>query len=257
MFQLSRFKELLWVLVYRDLRGRSRASLLGYGWIVLQPLLATGIFTLLIQGVLGIHPSGEVPYPVFIFVGMTLWNYFSGGLSAAASSMAEHADLLRQVSFPRETLVLYPMISKMVDFFISLIVLPIFCFFYGIPIHPLFIFAPLLLIPVLLFGYGLALILSPLNVALRDVGRTVPILLSFAIYATPVLYPLEKVPSAWRNLYLLNPMAIFIENFRRLTLLGQFPDLALFGFSCLVSFLVFFLGRWIFGQVELLLADIV
>ena len=153
MLRLYRFRELLGVLIYRDLRGHTRASLLGYGWIVLQPLLATGIFTLLIQGVLKIHPSGDTPYPVFIFVGMTLWNYFSAGLSAATSSMVEHADLLRQVSFPREILVFYPLISKMVDFVISIGVLAMVCFLYHIPLNPFILLTPLFLIPVLLVLY--------------------------------------------------------------------------------------------------------
>ena len=257
MFRLYRFRELLWVLVYRDLRGRTRTSLLGYGWIVLQPLLATGVFTLLVQGVLNLHPSGDIPYSVFIFAGMMLWGYFSSGLSAATTSMAEHADLLRQVSFPRETLVLYPMVSKIVDFSISLLMFVSICLLYGVKLQPWILLAPLFLIPVLWLGYGLALILSPLNVALRDVGKTIPILLSFAIYATPVLYPLKKVPSVWKSLYLLNPMASLIEGFRGLILLGHLPDLALLGYACFVSFLMFLLGRWVFNHVELLLADIV
>ena len=257
MFRLYRFRELLWVLVYRDLRGRTRASLLGYGWIVLQPLLATGIFTLLVQGILNLHPSGDIPYPVFIFTGMMLWGYFSSSVSAATTSMAEHADLLRQVNLPRETLVLYPMVSKIVDFSISLLMLVFICLLYGIKLQPGVILAPLFLIPVILLGYGLALILSPLNVALRDVGKTIPILLSFAIYATPVLYPLEKVPSAWKSLYLLNPLAGLIESFRGLVLFGHFPDLVLLGYAYLVSFFMFLFGRWVFSHVELLLADIV
>lgn len=256
-FRLYRFRELLWVLVYRDLRGRTRASLLGYSWIVLQPLLATGIFVLLVQGILKLQPSGEIPYPVFIFAGMVLWNYFSGSLTTATTSMAEHADLLRQVNFPRETLVLYPIISKTVDFLVGLVMLVLFCFLYGIKIQPSVMLAPIFLVPVLFLGYGLALILSPLNVALRDVGRTIPILLSFAIYAAPVLYPLEKVPVGWRPLYLLNPMASLVENFRQLILGGQLSDEGWLGLAFLASFGTYLVGRWIFGHVEALLADIV
>lgn len=257
MIHFHRFKELLWVLVYRDLRGRTRASLLGYGWIVLQPLLATGIFTLLIQGVLKASLSGIVPYPVFIFSGMILWGYFSNSLSAATTSMAEHADLLRQVNFPRQTLVFYPMVSKLVDFAVSLGIFVVICLLYRIEIYPWILLSPLFLVPALLFGYGLALILSPLNVALRDIGRTIPILLGFAIYATPVLYPLEKVPPPWHSLYLLNPMASLIENFRRLVLFGQMPELAWLGIACGVSLLTFLFGWFVFSRVEALLADIV
>ncbi len=257
MFRVYRFRELLWVLVYRDLKGRTRASILGYGWIALQPLLATGIFTLLIQGVLGVHPTREIPYPLFIFAGMTLWGYFSNSLSAATSSMAEHADLLRQVNFPREALVLYPMISKIVDFLVSLVVLAALCFLYGVKIQPWLMVSPLFLLPVMLLGYGLALVLSPFNVALRDVGRTIPILLSFAIYMTPVLYPLEKVPAVWRKAYLLNPMASLIESFRQLMLVGQLPELTPLFFAFSVSLLVFLFGCWVFSQVESFLADIV
>lgn len=257
VLDLYRSRELLWVLVYRDIRGRTKASFLGYAWIILQPLLATGLFTLLIQVVLDIRPSGDTPYPVFVFAGMAVWNYFSGGLSAATEGLVRHADLLRQVNFPREVLVLYPMLGKLLDFVISLIVLAVFCVIYPVGLQAGLLLAPLVLLPAIFLGYGLALMLAPLNVATRDVGKAVPLLLSFAIYATPVLYPLDSVPAQWQAIYLLNPMVGVVDGFRRLALFGQAPDLSVLGLATVVSLSVWLLGQWLFDRFELALSDVV
>ncbi len=257
ILDLYRSRELLWVLVYRDIRSRTKASFLGYAWIVLQPLLTTVLFTLLIQGVLGIRPSGEIPYPVFVFAGMSVWNYFSGSLSAATESLVTHSDLLRQVSFPREVLVLYPTIGRLIDFAISLVVLIVLCVIYSVRLRAGFLFAPFIIIPVVFLSYGLALILAPLNVAARDVGKVVSLILNFAIYAVPVLYPLEKVPAQWQTVYLLNPMAGVVESFRQLVLFGQIGDIKLLGLAWFVSLSAWLVGQWLFDRFELALSDVV
>lgn len=255
---LYRYRELLWTLVYRDLRSRTKGSLLGYAWIVLQPLLATGFFTLLIrEGVLGIQPTQDIPYPIFLFSGMILWSYFSGSLSAATERLTEHSDLLRHVNFPREVLVLYPWVARFIDLGINLLVLAGICWMSPVGFQMGILLAPLAIGPVVLFGYGVALVLAPLHVAARDVGKAVPWLLSFAIYATPVLYPLERVPSHWRIPYLVNPVAGVVEGFRGLSLYGRISDPTALAMAWIVSLAVWWCGQWLFDHFEQALSDVV
>jgi lipopolysaccharide transport system permease protein len=255
--EIYRNRELLWTLVYRDIRGRTRASVLGYAWVVLQPLLATGLFTLLIQRVLKINPSGDIPYPVFVFAGMCIWNYFSTSLTMATEGLVTHGDLLRQVNFAREVLVLHTLLGKLLDFVVSYAVLAVMCLAYGIALTPTFLLAPVILVPVFLFCYGVALIMAPLNVVIRDVGKVVPVFLSFAIYLAPVLYPLASVPERWRALYLLNPTAGGVYAFRDLAIGGRMPDPAAVGLAWIVALLVWIAGQWIFDRFEQALSDVV
>lgn len=257
LIELYAARELLWTLVYRDIRGRTKASVLGYGWIVLQPLLATGLFTLLVERVLGINPSGSIPYPVFLFAAMTVWSYFSGAVTMATESLVANADLLRQVRFPREVLVLQALFGKFLDFGISLPVLVVLCVLYGVRVQPGLLLAPLFALPAVFFAYGLSLILAPLNVVLRDVGKAVPLLMSFAIYAAPVVYPLSKVPERWRSVYILNPVVGAIEGFRDLAVLGQLPPLGVTAAAWIGSLAVLLIGQWVFDRFENALGDVV
>jgi lipopolysaccharide transport system permease protein len=254
---LYQSRELLWVMVYRDLRARTRQSFLGYAWAVLQPLLATGVFTILVQKLLNAKPSGDTPYAVFLFAGMVLWTFFSGALAAATEALVLHGDLLTQVNFSRETLVFYPIVGKFIDFGLGAAVLVVINVLYGIgvPIHLLP--ALLLVVPTAILAFGLGLLAAPLNVAFRDVGKAMPLLLSFALYLAPILYPIDRVPTAWRGLYVCNPMVGLVDSFRRMAVFGQWPDPRYLAIAVAMSLLAFVVGQVLFNRFEIALADVV
>jgi len=256
-FELYRFREMIYILVYRDIKARTKQAVLGYLWVIIQPLLATGVFSLLVQGVLRLELTETVPYPVFVFAGMVLWQYFSSSLSESAQSLVTNLSLLTQVYFPKDILILYPIFAKLVDLGISLAMLVVMLILYRISVHWTLVFIPLFVLVAMLFAYALGLFLAPLNVAFRDVARALPILLSLALYATPALYPLERVPLHYRNLYLLNPMAVVVEGFRRVLFEGTLPPLWALGWATVLTVGLLLIGQALFQLFEKVLADVV
>src|SRR6266511_1923830 len=129
----AQVRELLLILVERDLRSRTKQALIGYGWIVLQPLVATGVFTLVVQFVLRLDLSGDVPYPLFLLSGMVIWQYFANSLIGSTESLTQHLDLITQVAFPREVLVLYPIVARLLDVAVGLVLVGVFMAIYRVP----------------------------------------------------------------------------------------------------------------------------
>lgn len=254
---LYRYREMLYVLVYRDVKARSKQAFLGYLWVIIQPLLATGVFVVLVQGVLGLELTETIPYAVFLYTGMIIWQYFSNSLTASTESLAANANLITQVYFPRDVLVLYPIISKLIDLLVSFAALGLLLVLFRVSVSWTVVLAPIFVLLCMALAYGLGLFLAPLNVAVRDVGRVLPVLLSFALYATPVLYPSERVPEQVRVLYMLNPAAVVVEGFRSVLLEGRVPELwALAWAVCLIIGLVG-LGEMAFRLFETVLADVI
>lgn len=249
-------RELLLTLVSRELKARSKQAFLGYFWVVVQPLLATGLFSVLVQAVLRLNLS-ETPYPVFLMVAMIPWQFFVNGVTAGTESLVTNIQLIRQVYFPREILVLYPMVVKLVEALVSVVGLIILMFIFHVPVAPTALFVLALLPVQLVLMTGLALGFAPLNVAFRDVSRILPVLLGFFMYAVPVLYPVNQVPERFRTLFMLNPMAVLIEGYRNAVLYGGLPEwhwyLGAFG----ISLLVLLVAHALFGAFEAILADII
>lgn len=255
--ELYRYREMLYVLIYRDVKARSKQAFLGYLWVIIQPLLATGVFTLLVQGVLGLELTESVPYPVFLYTGMIIWQYFSSSLTASTESLAANVNLITQVYFPRDVLVLYPIISKLIDLMVSFGALGLLMVLFRVSLSWMVVLMPVFVLICMTLAYGLSLFLAPLNVAVRDVGRVLPVLLSFALYATPVLYPLERVPEQVRGIYLLNPAAVVVEGFRSVLLEGRVPELWALAWAVFLTVGLVCLGEVAFHLFETVLADVI
>ncbi|MBI4495227.1 MAG: ABC transporter permease [Chloroflexi bacterium] len=249
-------RELLWVLVLRDLQARSKQAFLGYVWIVLQPLLLTGAFTFLVERVLGMRVS-DTPYPVFLMAGLIPWHYFTTAVGESTDSLVNNMDLVRQVYFPREALVLYPLVARLLDVGIAGLVLAGFMFAFRVPLSPWVALAPLLLLIQATFMAAVALGLAALNVAWRDVGRALPLVLSLLLYAVPVLYPGNRVPEQVGWLYFLNPMAVVIETFRTALLGPGEPNLGLLGLAAGVSLALLLVAQRLFALFDTVLADVI
>ena len=213
------------MLVVRDLKARTKQAYLGYFWILIQPLLLTGVFSFLVQQVLGRTDLSDIPYPVFLMAGLIPWQFFANSLNESAESLVKNVDLVRQVYFPREILAIYPVFARLVDVAIGCVALAAFMLVFRVPASGWVVLVPLILVEEMLFAAAAGMLLSAANVGWRDVSRGLPLILFLLLYAVPVLYAPDHVPAAIRPVYDLNPIAHLVDAFRVAILGTRPPDL--------------------------------
>ena len=250
------YRELLYFFVWRDLKVRYKQTAIGVAWVVLQPLLSMGVFTLFF-GRLAKLPSGGLPYPVFYFAALAPWTYFSTALTMTTNVVVENQRVITKVYFPRLILPLSSVMSGLVDFAIAFVVLLALVLAYGLRPGLQAIWLPFLMVLALATALGVGLWLSALNALYRDVRYVMPFVVQFWMLASPVAYPSTLVPTKWRWLYGLNPMAGVIEGFRwALTGHGQPPGELMLASAGAVMLLL--LGGLVFFQrMEGTVADLV
>ncbi|HEY4933861.1 MAG TPA: ABC transporter permease [Terriglobales bacterium] len=253
---LWEYRELLYFLVWRDIKVKYKQTALGVAWAVLQPLLATLVFSIFF-GRLAKIPSDGIPYPVFVYVAMVPWQYFANALTESSNSLVASQNLIKKVYFPRLVIPLGSVVAGLVDFCFAFLVLIGMMFYYGIrPSASIFLF-PVFLLLAVCTALGVGLWMSALNVQYRDVKYTLPFLAQFWMFATPVVYPSSLVPAKWRVWYGLNPMAGVVDGFRY-ALLGRTahpgPMIYVSAFAVAVLLLG---GLLYFRKMETTFADIV
>jgi lipopolysaccharide transport system permease protein len=213
------YRELLYLLIWRDIKVRYKQTLLGVAWVVLQPVLTTLVFTIFL-GVLLRVPTNGPPYLLFVYSGLLMWIFFSSAITASSTSLVTNAQLLTKVYFPRSLLPVAAVAGRLLDFTIGFVILIVLMFYYGVrPTSSLFLL-PLMIALMTLLTLAVGMITSALNVKYRDVGVLIPVLLHLWMYASPVVYPASLVPGRWRQLYDLNPMVGLIGGFRTAVLGG-------------------------------------
>ena len=255
--ELYRYREILLMLVLRDLQARSKQAYFGYFWVLVQPLLLTGVFTFLVRTVLGRTDLSEVPYPVFLLAALIPWQFFATSLNESAESLVKNVDLVRQVYFPRELLAVYPILARLVDVAIAAAALGVMMLVFRVPVSGWVLLTPVLLGIEMLFLVAFGLLLAAANVAWRDVARALPLMLALLIYAVPVLYTADRVPESFRGVYLLNPMAHIVENFRAAVLGTHPPDLGAIGVLAVVGVIAVVLSQRVFSAFDAVLADVI
>ncbi len=255
--ELYRYREILLMLVLRDLKARSKQAYLGYFWVFVQPLLLTGVFTFLVQRVLGRTDLSDVPYPVFLMAALIPWQFFASSLNESAESLVKNVDLVRQVYFPREILAVYPIVARLVDVGIATGTLAVLMLFFRVPFSGWVVLAPVLLAIEMLFLAAFGLLLSAANVAWRDVARGLPLLMGLLIYAVPVLYTADHVPESFRAIYLLNPIARLVEDFRAAVLGTHPPDLLGIAALAAIGVVTLVVAQRVFSVFDALLADVI
>jgi lipopolysaccharide transport system permease protein len=248
------YRELLYFFVWRDVKVRYKQTVIGVAWVVLQPLLSMGVFTLFF-GRLAKLPSDELPYPLFYFAALAPWSYFATALSSATNVVVENQRVITRVYFPRLILPLASVFSGLVDFAIAFLVLVVMVVGYGLRLGAQVLWLPFLLLLALGTSLAVGLWLSALNALYRDVRYVIPFVMQFWLLASPVAYPSSLVPEKWRWLYGLNPMAGVIEGFRwALTGHGQPPGVLLLASASAVAVLLVS-GTMFFQRMEGVVAD--
>lgn len=254
--ELYDYRDLLYFLVWRDIKVRYKQTALGVAWVVLQPLVATLIFTV-VFGQMAKLPSDGLPYPVFAFAALLPWNYFAGALNKSGTSLVNNAHLITKVYFPRLIIPLSGVISGLVDFGISLVVLLGLLLYYGVVPNAAVLLLPFFLLMAVGSALGVSLWLTAIGVQYRDVNQLLPFLVQVWMYATPVVYPASLFPERWRPLLGLNPMTGVVEGFRWvLTGTGDPPGLMLL-ISAAIIVVVLAGGLVFFRSTERTFADVV
>ena len=249
------YRELLYFLVWRDIRVRYKQTLIGAAWAILQPFLTMLIFVV-IFGVFAKFPSDGLPYPIFAYTAILLWFCFSQAATNAAQSLVADAALLKKVYFPRLLIPLAAVIRPVVDFAVSFVLLLAMMAWYGITPKWTLLATPLFVLMAVITALTVGLWLSALNVRYRDVGHTFPFLIQVWMFASPVVYSISLIPEHWRFLYSLNPLVGVIEGFRWAVLGTQTPPLTAIAVSA-ASVLVALIGGLIFfKRMERTFADI-
>lgn len=248
-------KYLLFQVTLREIRARYKQSILGFGWIIFNPLVQLLVYTFVFSVVFS-FPTGGVPYSIFLFVGLLPWIYLQSSLSASATSLVDNANLLKKVRFPREILPYSVILAKGVDLFFSLLLLFGFMVFYQLPFYPSLLMALLVFIIQLFLMTGLSLFLSVANLFYRDIQYLTNLGLFVWMYLTPVFYPLSMVPGKYIWVYKLNPMVGIIEGYRSAFFNTPF-DTGTIIWSGLFSILIFIVGYLMFKNSEKVFADIV
>lgn len=249
-------RELLFFLIWRDLKVRYAQAALGVGWAVIQPVLTVLIFSL-IFGAFAKLPSDGIPYPVFAFAAVLPWSYFSEATRRGSFGLVGDTDLIKKIYFPRLIIPLSNVVTPLVDFAVTFVVLLVVMAWYGIVPGPQIVFLPLFVAMMFLLALGISLWLGPINVRYRDVVHTMPLLLQIWMYATPIVYPLSLVPEKWKTLYSINPMVGIIEGVRW-SLLGRGSvDLTALAISAAVIAALVISGLVWFRKAERSFADVI
>ena len=250
------YRELLYFLIWRDLKVRYRQSVIGVGWVILQPLMTMVVFTAVFGKFVGV-PSDGLPYPIFIFSALLPWNLFASALTRGSASVVDNTQLVSKVYFPRLILPLSGVLSPVADFAVAFGILIGMMVWFGTSPTWGILALPLLVLLAILTALAIDIWLSALNVRYRDVGHTVPFLVQIWMFISPVTYPVSLVPEKWRLLYSLNPMAGVIEGFRWALLGKQSPDFAVITASAVMMFTLLVTGLVYFKHTERTFADVI
>jgi len=249
-------RELLYFLTWRDIKVRYKQTVLGVVWAVMQPLAIALALTVFFGRVVHM-PSDNLPYPVFAYAGMVLWQFFAQALTESSNSVVANERLISKVYFPRIFVPLSAILASLLDLVVSLLVLALFLAWFHIAPSAPIVLLPFFVLPAVLTSLGAGLWLSALNVKFRDVRYTVNFLMQFWFFATPIAYPTSSVPVRLRLLFSLNPMVGIVDGFRwTLRPEGAFPAQS-FTLAVFTATVLLMTGVYYFRRTEDTFADFI
>jgi len=253
--ELWSYRELLYTFIWRDIKIRYKQTIIGFLWVIIQPLFMMIIFTFFFGGLAGI-PSDNVPYPLFVLAALLPWTLFSEGITRSTLSMVNNATIMTKVYFPRLIMPLSGVLSPLIDFMISLSILVMMMVYYGYIPGLVVLLLPVFILLAIASSFGVGLWFSALNVKYRDFQYAIPFLIQIGLFASPVVYPSSLLPESLQFIYNLNPMVAVIEGFRWV-LLGTAPpdNIAFISAGVVVALLLS--GLFYFRRMEQYYSDIV
>jgi lipopolysaccharide transport system permease protein len=250
------YRELLYFLVWRDVKVRYKQTAIGAAWAVFQPLLTMLIFTVVFSRIANVSSDGQ-PYPVFALAALLPWNLFSTAVSRSSISVVTESNLITKVYFPRLIVPLSATLAGIVDFCMAFLGLLALMWWYGIAPTVYLLALPIFLLLTLVTALAVGLWLSAVNVRYRDVGHAVPFLVQMWMFASPVAYSVNAIPEKWRLLYSLNPLTGVIEGFRWALLGVERPNMSAVALSAAVVVLLLVGGVAYFNRTSRTFADVV
>lgn len=255
--EIWRYRDLLLIFAWRDLRVRYKQTMVGAAWAIFQPLFSMFVFTIFFGNIAKI-PSGELPYALFVLIGLIFWTYFSGILTTSSGSMIENENIIKKVYFPRILLPASKILVNLVDFGIAFIMLVLVMIFFGKVPHLNFIWlVPLGLIIASIGAVGLGLFLAALNVKYRDVRYALPFFIQMLVFFTPVIYPTNIMRPTFAKLMALNPMTAVVESVRTSIAGVGTVNWEIYAISAFSSLLFLIFGLIYFRSTERFFADII
>jgi lipopolysaccharide transport system permease protein len=249
------YRELLYFLMWRDVKVRYKQTMLGAAWAIIQPLLTMLIFTLFFGNLAGI-PSDGIPYPIFAYAGLLHWTFFSNAVTSSGNSLVGNSNLITKVFFPRMIIPSAAVAAGLVDFGIAFLLLIGLMIYYSVTVTwAVLMLAPLTILTTLL-ALGLGMWLSALNVKYRDIRHALPFLMQLWMFVSPIIYPVSMLPAKWRWLLALNPLTGIIAGFRS-ALFNRAFDWTAIGISIGITLALLVYAAFSFRRMERNFADIV
>jgi lipopolysaccharide transport system permease protein len=253
---LWRYRELFYILAWRDIKVRYKQTVIGAAWSIIRPLLTMIIFTIIFSKVAKLPAEGTAPYAIMVYAAMLPWQFFSNALSESSGSLIGNANLISKVYFPRMIVPASSVIVSLIDFLVSFLVMLLLFIWYSYAPGWQVIFLPVFILLAFITAFGSGLLFTALNVKYRDFRYIIPFVVQFGLYISPVGFSSSVVPEKWRLLYSLNPMVSVIDGFRWCLLKGETP-IYWEGFilSIFVTLVITILGVRYFRKMERGFAD--
>ncbi len=211
---LWRYRELFYILSWRDIKVRYKQTVIGVAWSIIRPLLTMIVFTVVFSKIAKLPTEGTAPYAIMVFAGLLPWQFFSNSLTESSNSLIGNTNLISKVYFPRLIIPASSIITSFVDFLISFAIMVVLMFYYQYVPTWHTIILPVFLLVAFLASFGVGLYITTLNVKYRDFRYIVPFIVQFGLYISPVGFSSNIVPAKWRLLYSINPMVGVIDGFR-------------------------------------------
>ena len=261
MFSILEYRELIWSFIKRDVLTRYRGSFLGVLWSFLNPLFLLFLYTFVFSIILGIRFPGSTAttgYSLYLFCGLVPWMTFSETIGRSPELILSNVNLVKKTVFPLEILAIMATFTGIIHGLFGLLILIIAAILtQGQPIHMTILMLPLVMIPQILFTLGLSWLLSSLGVFIRDTAQVIRIVLTGWMFVTPIVYPLEKIPEAYRGYMLLNPLSVIVEGYRALILKGSLPDWGGLLWTTVLGLFMTVIGYYWFVRTKKAFADVI
>jgi lipopolysaccharide transport system permease protein len=253
--ELSAYQDLFYFLVWRDIKVLYAQTILGFAWAILNPVIQILIFTVIFGHIAGLSTDG-IPYVLFSTVAIIPWTYMSESMSASGQSLVNQQSMLGKVYFPRVIFPITPILAKLVDFSISLILIVGVMFYYQISPTWNLIYFPFLVILMMMIPAGIGMLLSALAIRYRDVNFAMPFMIRMLIYSAPILYTASSIPEQYRLIYSLNPIVAVVEGYRACLLGTPMPWQYIFP-GVVVATLLLFFAMIYFKKMERVFVDVI